>query len=215
MVMFSALVGGVALIFATSQSNSLKQISLIGASAIIGGFGILTYFWILQSEVERIDESFFLFWLHKYFRDKNADLFENYNFHRMVYHYNALDRKVASDISLANYATFSILITFSSLAVSLFAYSIIDMVLGTTLAENVLLIAFILGVICLSTMIVTLIMAIKRLELGRSEGKKMLTNFQQERQTKGNTHYVSHEAFSQAAEQAVAADAASRRARSP
>lgn len=206
MVMFSALVSGVALIFTTSQNDTLKLTSLIIASAIISGFGILTYFWILESEAERISESFFLFWLHKYFRDKNPYSFENYNLHRMVYHYNAFDRKTASSISPAGYATFSILIIFSSLSFSLFTYILIDKLLGVTIGTSSMLISFILGSVCLSLMISLLIIVIKRLEFDRCEGEKILMSFHQERHPKDKAAYLSHKPGSKAVEQAVAKD---------
>lgn len=149
LVMLTALGGGVIAIISNVPDQAKSQLFLALDFFFMAGFGLLTYFWILTSFADGMQEGFFQFFMHKYFRDMDPVAFEKYGLSALLTWYNqAYDKNYRSSTRVANTVTLLSLALFTGIMFAVAIY----MALSSFLGKGYILVSIGTGVASLAIM---------------------------------------------------------------
>jgi hypothetical protein len=131
LAMLTALGGGAIVIITSVPDQTRSQLFLGLDFLFMAGFGLLTYFWLLVSFADGMQEGFYQFFLHKYFRDLNPDAFEKYGLSTLLTWYSqAYDKNFKSTSRFANVFTMLLLVFFTGIMGTVAIYMVMSALLG-------------------------------------------------------------------------------------
>jgi hypothetical protein len=176
MALFTVLAGGGVAILTSGHAVTLKLSVLAFDLSVMTGFGVLTYVWVLSSNVTREMDWMERYFLFKYFDDRDHSNFEKYGqtaYSLDVYRPTFEDKSAQSPLVIASSFSLAALVIFDGVACAGAVYTGL-LALGIGSMPLAIALAIAGGILCAVVLIFFWRLAWKNSQTNKTKGKEIL-----------------------------------------